>query len=340
MSVRNRFLGVAAAAALAVSFTVPASGQAQERNYLLSTASTGGTYYPVGVALATLVKVKLQASQKINMSAISSAGSGENIKLLRDKEVQFAILQGLFGAWAWKGSGPIEKDGPQTHLRSISMLWPNVEHFVVNAADAKSGTIADFVALKGRKVSLGAKNSGTIGSNQVLLGNLGLDIEKDYELAYMGYGPSAEALQNGTIAGMSTPAGVPVGAVTQAFAAMGNKIALLGFTPEQVAKADGGFNAWVAYDIPAGTYPGVDKAITTLAQPNFLAVREDVPENDVYLITKAIFENLAFLNAIHSATKEMGLKSAIGGLPMPLHAGALKYFREAGLTVPAHLLAK
>jgi len=123
------------------------------------------------------------------------------------------------------------------------MLWPNIEHFVVSAADAKTGTIADFLSLKGRKVSLGAKTSGTIGSNQVILGNLGLDIEKDYDLAYMGFGPSAEALQNGTIAGMSTPAGVTVGAVTQAFAAMGNKIAPLGFTPDQVAKADGGCNA-------------------------------------------------------------------------------------------------
>jgi len=107
------------AAGFATALAAPGASQAQERSYLLSTASTGGTYYPVGVALATLVKIKLQAAQKINMSAISSAGSGENIKLLRDNEVQFAILQGLFGAWAWKGSGPIEKDGPQKHLRSI-----------------------------------------------------------------------------------------------------------------------------------------------------------------------------------------------------------------------------
>jgi len=340
MSMRTRFLGAAATVVLAASLALPADAQPAGRSYLLATASAGGTYYPVGVAVATLVKVKLQPTQNIDVSAISSAGSGENIKLLRDNAAQFAILQGLYGAWAWKGTGPIGKDGPQTHLRSIAMLWANVEHFVVNATDAKTGTIADFVALKGRTVSLGAQESGTLGSNRVLLANLGLDIEKDYKLAYMGYGPAAEALQNGTIAGMSTPAGVPVPAITQSFAAMGGKIVLLGFTPEQVAKADGGFNAWVAYDIPAGTYPGLGKRITTLAQPNFLAVRADVPENDIYLITKAIFENLPFLNGIHGATREMGLKTAIGGLPMPLHPGALKYFREAGLTIPAHLLTQ
>lgn len=86
---------------------------AEERSYLMATASTGGTYYPVGVALSTLIKVKLQPTQNIGMSAISSAGSGENIKLLRDNEVQFAILQGLYGAYAWKGTGPIASEGPQ-----------------------------------------------------------------------------------------------------------------------------------------------------------------------------------------------------------------------------------
>ena len=91
---------------------------AEERNYLLATASTGGTYYPVGVALSTLVKVKLQPKQKIAMSAINSAGSGENIKLLRDNEVQFAILQGLYGSYAWNGTGPLKNDGPQKNLRT------------------------------------------------------------------------------------------------------------------------------------------------------------------------------------------------------------------------------
>ena len=91
---------------VASSLQVHAAG-----DYLLATASTGGTYYPVGVALSTLVKVKLQPTQKINMSAINSAGSGENIKLLRENEAQFAILQGLYGSYAWNGTGPLEKDG-------------------------------------------------------------------------------------------------------------------------------------------------------------------------------------------------------------------------------------
>ncbi len=311
-----------------------------ERDYLMATASTGGTYYPVGVALSTLVKVKLQPGHKIGMSAISSAGSGENIKLLNDNEVQFAILQGLYGAWAWKGTGDFATAGPQRELRSVTMLWQNVEHFTVLKKFAKTGTIADMVAMKGENMAMGPRNSGTLGSNKVLLGGLGVDIEKDYNLAYAGYGPSADALQNGQVYGMSTPAGAPVSAVTRALAAMGDDIVVLDFTDEQMKQADSDMELWTRYVVPAETYPGQTKDINTVAQPNFLSVRADVDEEAVYLITKTIYENLPFLNAIHSATKVMAIEKAIDGLPMPLHPGALKYYREVGINVPERLIAK
>jgi TRAP transporter TAXI family solute receptor len=302
-------------------------------------ANHDGTYYPVGVAISTLVKVKLQPTQKIGMSAISSAGSGENIRLLRENEVQFAILQGLFGYFAVSGTGPLEADGPQKDLRSVSMLWQNVEHFIVSADAAKTGTMADFVALKGEATALGAKNSGTIGSNEVLLAGLGVDINADYQLVYGGYGPSAEALQNGQIKGMSAPAGVPVGAVSQLMAAAEGQVKLLNFTEEEIKKADGGRELWVPYEIPAGTYPGQSEAVNTVAQPNFLAVRGDVSEENVYQITKAIYENLAFLQAIHPATRDMAIEKAIAGLPLPLHPGAVKYYQEVGLEIPERLLS-
>ena len=130
---------IATAAAGAVLFAGAAPGvKAQEaHDYILATASTGGTYYPVGVAIATLTKVKLQPKLKIGMSAINSAGSGENVKLLRDNEAQFAILQGLYGYYARAGKGPVEADGPQTDMRAVTMLWQNVEHFVIQADLAK-----------------------------------------------------------------------------------------------------------------------------------------------------------------------------------------------------------
>jgi TRAP transporter TAXI family solute receptor len=339
MKIRQLMFFVAAVALLFGSIgTVQA---AEERSYLMATASTGGTYYPVGVALATLVKVKLQPTQKIGMSAISSAGSGENIKLLRDNEVQFAILQGLYGAYAWKGTGPIESEGPQKNLRSVTMLWQNVEHFAVNKKFAKTGTASDFLGMKGETLSLGAKNSGTLGSNTVLLTNLGADVEQGYyNLIYVGYGPSADAMQNGQAAGMSIPAGVPAGAITKAMANMGSDLVVVDFTDEQLTKADGGMELWTRFVIPAETYPGQTKEINTIAQPNFLTVRADVDEDAVYQITKTIYENLPFLNAIHGATKAMAIEKAIAGLPMPLHPGAAKYYQEVGIKIPARLLTQ
>ncbi|HHX8461673.1 TPA: TAXI family TRAP transporter solute-binding subunit [Vibrio diabolicus] len=330
---------VKALAVAVTSFGIAANAAAEDRSYILATASTGGTYYPVGVALATLSKVKLAPKHHFSLSAISSAGSGENVKLLNENEAQFAILQGLYGAWAWSGEGPYEKSGRQEQLRSVSMLWQNVEHFIVRSDLAKTGTVTDLNNLDGKKFSIGKKNSGTENSGRQIMKGLKVDPDK-FNLAYMGYGGSASGLQNGTIDGMNTPAGVPVGAVTQAFAALGKDISILSFTDEQIKKANGNYNLWTKYEIPANTYPGLDKPITTIAQPNFLAVREDISEEDVYQLTKAIYENLPFLQGIHKATKAMAIEKAIAGLPVPLHPGAARYYKEMGIEIPSDLMAK
>ncbi|MXQ06409.1 TAXI family TRAP transporter solute-binding subunit [Alphaproteobacteria bacterium GH1-50] len=327
------------AAAAAISLSLGGAAQAEEASYVLATASTGGTYYPVGVALSTLVKVKLEPGEKIGMSAISSAGSGENVRLLRENEAQFAIMQGLFGSYAATGTGPVTEAGPQENLRSVTMLWQNVEQFVIASDSVVNGTLSDLVELKGQAMALGAQNSGTIGSNRALLSGMGIDIEADYELVYGGYGPSAEALQNGQVVGISTPAGVPTGAISQLFASAGDSVTPLNVTEEELAMADAGRNLWTPFLIPAGTYPGQDEDWNTIAQPNFLATNADVSEENVYMITKTIYENLPFLQAIHPATKAMSLEAAIAGLPVPLHPGAARFYQEQGIEIPARLIA-
>lgn len=321
-------------AAAVVSFS---TGVQAEGNYVMGTATTGGTYYPVGVAISTLIKVKLEPSTNISVSAISSAGSGENLKLMDEDQIQFGILQGLYGAYAWSGTGPVPK--AYKNLRSVSMLWQNVEHFVVTKDVAKTGTIEDMTNLYGESFSIGARNSGTEGSGRFILGKVGIDLDK-VNLAYQGYGPSADALQNGNIDGMNIPAGVPAAAVTRAYANMGEGIATLNFTSEQVAEVNSDFELWTPYTIPAGTYPKQDQDINTIAQPNILAARADVPEKDVYEITKTIYNNLPFLNNIHPATKAMALEKAIAGLPMPLHPGAARFYKEQGLDIPERLIAQ
>ena len=228
----------------------------------------------------------------------------------------------------------LEAEGPQPHLRSISMLWQNVEHFVVTNNMAKTGTIDDLEEFNGAPFSIGARNSGTEGSGRTILQGLGIDPDQEFEVVYMGYTPTAEALQNGTIKGANLPGGVPVSAVAQAFASMSGDLVILSFTENQIAEANSAFDVWPAYEIPAGTYPGQDEPVTTVAQPNFLAVRDDIPEEDVYLITKTMYENLPFLQNIHAATKDMALEKAIAGLPVPLHPGAARFYEEQGIAIP------
>lgn len=334
---KRKLFKSAASAALAacLGLSSAVTGQEQSGSYIMATATTGGTFYPVGVALATLVKVKLEPTQGISLSAISSAGSGENLKLMDEKQVQFSILQGLYGGWAVNGTGDVPKK--YDNIRSVGMLWLNVEHFVLHNRHVTTGTIADIGNMGNAGFSIGARNSGTEGSGRQILNGVGIDPDK-LNLTYMGYGPSAEAMQNGNIRGMNIPAGAPAAAVTSAFANMASDIKVLDFTDEQIKQINSEFELWTRFVIPAGTYPGQTEDINTVAQPNILTVNADVPEEHVYQITKTMYENLAFLRNIHPATQDMTLENAIEGMTVPVHPGAARYFREQGMEIPDHLL--
>ncbi len=314
------------------------SAQARSGTYKLATASKGGTYYPVGVALSTLSQVKLMPKQRIRLTAVNSAGSGENIQLLKEGKVEFAFLDGLYGYYAWNAKGPMENQPKHTHLRAVTLLWESAEQFIINSDHVKSGTISDFLDLKGQSAALGNLKSGTLGSNNALLSQFGLNIKDDFTLLHGGYAFSTNALLSGDVTGISTPAGVPTGAINKLMATMKGKAHLLNFTDQQMEVADGGKKLWSRFVIPANTYPNQINPVNTIAQPNFMAVHADVSEDHVYKITKAIYENLPFLNAIHPATDTMSLESATKNLPVPLHPGAIKYFKEAGLVIPSHLL--
>ena len=306
------------------------------RPYVLTTATTGGTFYPVGVALATIAHAQLAETEDISLTAISSAGSLENVKLLRDNQVQFAILQGPFGAWSWAGEGPVSS--PQTHMRSVSALWQNVEHFVLLSELATTGEIMDLNNLDGERYVLGARNSGAEQTGRFILETLGIDYEEKFNLAYMGYGPTTSAIQDGNIVGMNIPAGAPVSSITQAYALLGDRMTILNWTQETLDKINAKYPLWDWYDFPPGTYPNQDKLIRTIGSPNVLVTRDDISEEVVYNVTKVIWENLATLQEIHGATKDMRLEIAIEGLGAPLHPGAIRYYREVGLEIPARLL--
>ena len=320
------------------SLSAEQNDQAADRSHILATATTAGTFYPVGVALATLTKLRLKPTTGISLSAISSAGSAENIKMLRKKEAQFAILQGLYAAWAWNGEGPLKAQGAQTELRAVTMLWKNVEHFVIDKGELNSGSLSDIGGFGREKFSIGKRNSGTAGSGFHILESLGIVRDEDYRVVYMGYGGSAQALQNGVIKGMNIAAGPPVSAVTRAFAARGSQLQILEVNDQQLVKINQRYPLWGRYVIPANTYPNQPNPVNTAAQPTLLVVRADVDDQSVYEITRAIYENLGFLGGIHKATKAISLKHSIDGLPLPLHPGAIKFYREAGKSIPEQLI--
>ncbi len=317
-------------------FSLGVSKSFAVKNYIIATATPGGTYYPVGVAIATLINMKL-AKKGITATAITSAGSGENVRLLKDKEADFAILQGLFGAMAYNGTGVYKK--PQKYFYSVTALWQNVEHFSLLSKYVKTGNIMDLKGLNER-FSIGKRGSGTEGSGRTILSALGIKVGKDIKPVYLGYNASIDAMIDGRIAGANTPAGPPVAAITRMFARLGNKATVLNFTDEQLKKIDTSYDVWFRYVIKAGTYPGQTKPINTIAQPNFLAVRKGVPEKDVYLIVKTIYENLPFLHNIHKATYAIKLENSIKGLPVPLSEGAAKYYKEQGIKIPKKLSIK
>lgn len=307
------------------------------KKLIIATATTGGTYYPVGVGIGTVVSLKLAKKDGITATAINSAGSGENIEMLKQKEADFAILQSLFGLQASRGMGFYEGK-PVKSFRSITMLWPNVEHFAVMKEYAKTGTVADVGALTDR-FSIGKRGSGTEGSGRAILKALNVDAN-NMKLEFLGYTPSTQAMLDNRIAGANIPAGVPAAAITQLFAMSHGKAVVLDFSDEQLATIQKNFPIWYRYIIPAKTYPGQEKEIRTIAQPNFLACRADLSDEVVYKVTKTIYENLNFLGTIHSATKNMSLDKALSGLPVALHPGAAKYYREVGIEIPERLIAK
>ena len=303
----------------------------------LATATKGGTYYPVGVALAKLINDKLSSSKGISMEAVTSAGAFENVDLLEVNNVQVGILESLVGAMAWRGVERYQ-GRRKMGILSITALWEDVVHILVKAEKARTGNVMDLAQFGKDGFSMGKRGSGTRNVNETILANLGIDPRQVFSLVDLGYEDSCLALQKGDISGMSTPAGLPVNAVTEAFLKIGAKnLRILEFTKEQIDRVNRPLSVWGSYVIPANTYPGQTQPVNSIAQPNFLAVRQNIDEETVYLLTKTIYENLPSLRNAHKAISSMRLEKAILNLPSPLHPGAIKYYEEQGIKIPPHL---
>lgn len=310
----------------------------EDESIIIATASAGGTYYPVGVAIAALITDKL-ANDGIEMNAITSAGSDENIQLLKKEKADFAIIQGLLGSMAWQGVGEYEGK-PETEIRSVTMLWENVEHFIIYSEYAKTGNISDLQNLDGEKFSIGKKGSGTEISGKTIIAAVGFNTN-NFNFKHIGYTASSIALEEREVMGMNIPAGPPVSAITQAFTTIGSdKITLLEFSDEQLDTIKSKYPVWGRYVIPAKTYPDQNEDIKTISQPNILVATPKISDEIVYKILETIYSNLDYLQIMHKATEAIKLEKAISGLPIPLHSGAIKFYKDKGIEIPEHLIFK
>ena len=302
--------------------------------FLLGTSSTGDSYHPVGVALSTLVKLKLLPESGIDLTAINTAGSRQNIDLVRQGDVQFAIVSALAAHDARTGSGYFDRIGPDDKLRAVAALWQSVDHLLVLDDAVTSGTVTDFLDLAGRPVSLGREDTNTLLQNRELMAALGTDVDSAFDLADFEPGESVDALTAGRINGMGASGSLPLPVIADAYEKLEGRAALLDINDEQLSQIDGGRGLWQRVVIPSGTYPGQSRDIFTIGVPNILVVHEDVGDDIVYQITSTLFEELDYLHGLHESTRNISLDGAVAGLPLPIHAGAQRYFEERNIELP------
>ena len=305
-------------AALALTCTALAAHAAGFINVL--TGGTSGVYYPMGVALSQ-VYGKALPDDKISVQATKA--SAENLNLLQAGRGEVAFTLGDALSDAWKGDVDAGFTAPLKKLRGIAGIYPNYIQ-IVASADSGINTLAD---LKGKRVSVGAPKSGTELNARAVLKAAGLSYKDLAKVEYLPFGESVELMKNRQLDVTLQSAGLGVSALRDLAASM--KIVVVEIPASVVAKI--GDPAYQPAVIPANTYEGQAKDVAAIAIQNFLVTHEGVPAETVYKMTKSMWENLDALVAAHAAGKAIKKENALKGMPVPLHAGAEKYYREAGL---------
>lgn len=305
-------------ATLAVS-SMFATAQAENPKFLsMLTGGTGGTYYPLGGAIAKIVSDETG----IKTDALSSNASADNIIALNDGEAEIAFTQTDVAAYAIDGINNF-KDQKIEGIQALGSLYPETVQIITTE---KSGikTVND---LKGKKVSVGAPGSGTYVSAEQILEVYGLNM-KDIRAQHLDFGESVGGIQDGNIDAAFITAGTPTGAVEQLTATA--KVNVLPIDGEEAKKLIDKYPFYGVETIKEGTY-GLANDVDSVAVLAMLVVQKALPEDAVYNITKAIYENLDKI--AHAKAKEISLDKALDGIGFDLHPGAKKYYEEKGLEV-------
>ena len=307
----------AAAVAVAVFLSVPAARAQQFVNVL--TGGTSGVYYPLGVAIAKVFSDKLP---NVKTQVQATKASVENLILLQQGRGEIAFVLGDSLKAAWEGDGEAGFKSRLDKLRTIGAIYPNYIQ-IVATADSKIKTLAD---LKGRSLSVGAPKSGTELNSRAILAAAGLSYKDIGKVEYLPFAESVDLMKNRQLDATLQSAGLGVASLKDL--STSSDISVVSVPKSIVDKIGLPF---VPAVIPANTYTGQDKDVPTAAVINYLVTSSAVSDDLAYEMTKLVFESMPELANAHVAGKDIKLEAAAGGSPVPLHPGAIRYYKEKGL---------
>lgn len=317
ISLHRRALAGIAALTLAAT---PMAARAQDFINVL-TGGTSGVYYPLGVALSKIYGEKIP---NVRPTVQATKASVENLQLLQQGKGEIAFTLGDSLAAAWKGEEEAGFKSPLKKLRGVTAIYPNYVQ-IVASKDSGIKTLAD---LKGKRLSVGAPKSGTELNARAILAAAGMSYKDLAKVEYLPFAESVELMKNRQLDATLQSAGLGVASLRDLATSV--EITVVEVPAATVDKAGAPF---VKATIPANTYTGQTAAVPAAAVVNYLVTHEGMKEDTVYQMTKAIFENLPDLAAAHAAARSIKLENALEGMPVPLHPGAARYFKEKGLKV-------
>jgi len=296
--------------------------QAQE--ITIYTGGTGGVYFPLGSKYAEIL-----SKNGVPATAVTSGASVANAKAIGDGTAQAGILQNDVAYYAYNGLYMFEGQAI-TDIRGVAALYPETVQFIVRA-DSDIKTLND---LAGKKVAIGAPGSGTAVAAEQVLRAAG--VWDSIEKVNQDFNEASQSLKLGQVDAAVIVSGIPTPSVNQI--AVQTPVRVLSIPDDTLNKLkEEGYIFYVRQIVPKDTYNGVDADTPTIAVKAMLAVGADLPEDTVYQMTKILFENVDQLRAVHQKAQAISLETALDGMSIPLHPGAIKYYEEKGLTIPENL---
>jgi len=283
------------------------------------TGGTSGVYYPLGVGLSKIYGEKIEGSK---VQVQSTKASVENLNLIQSGKGEIAFVLGDSVKYGWEGNAEAGFQSKLENLRGIAGIYPNYVHIVAS----KSSNIKSIADLKGKRVSVGAPKSGTELQARAILKASGMSYDDLGKVEYLPFGQSVELIKNRQIDATVQSAGLGVASIKD----LANSVeVVIVEIPESIIEKLGA--PYVSATIPANTYQGVGQDTKTAGIVNFLITSQKVSDKIAYDMTKNLFENLPALVATHSAAKNININKALTGMPVPLHPGAEKYYKEKGI---------